>query len=261
MTYKLRTTTGTHPGQIYQNNEDTVFAYVQHTEEGGTKGLLIVADGVGGHKAGEVASQLAVETIFQKLKPYLDGQSEEPPSPSDLEKRLMLAVQGANAAINEYAQENREDAGNLITTVTAALISGNLAAIANVGDSRTYLFRNGKLDQLTQDHSFVGELVNQGSIEPEEIYDHPRRSIITRALGNKPGIEVDVQSITLQSSDLILLCSDGLWEMVRDQEALTYILRPDNPIETAVQDFIDAANVRGGEDNIGVVLAEFIEEW
>lgn len=267
---QIRAAAGTHPGQVYQLNQDKVFATVQAPEEGKTVGLFIVADGMGGHQAGEVASRLAVETIEKEFAWLLGaGDSEDtrpsypraavitavdaPPS-QQLRQRLRAAVQQANLAITTYGEQNPVDAGNLGTTVTCVLIVDDIAVIANVGDSRTYLVRDQQLNQITQDHSYVAQLIREGQIAPEEIYTHPRRNVITRSLGHRPDVEIDIWSEELQAGDRLLLCSDGLWEMVQESaEILDSLLSAENPEDT-VKSLITAANRNGGADNIGVVV-------
>jgi len=178
----LRAAAGTDAGRKHNVNQDNAFAYVRDPELGKSRGLFIVADGMGGHKAGEIASQLAVETIHQELVWFLMQSDEEDTQPSYpaigqegtseteqnlLEKRLLLAIQQANRRITQYAESNPIDAGNLGTTITCALIDENQAIIVNIGDSRTYLLRGGKLYQITEDHSYVGHLVREGQLAPE----------------------------------------------------------------------------------------------
>jgi serine/threonine protein phosphatase PrpC len=269
---RLKAAAGTHPGQVRESNQDAVLAFVRSPEKGDTLGLLVVADGMGGHQAGEVASLLVVETVYNALRESLaqDESSSAPPEepgttdapqqplPRDLEERLRRAVEQANAAVYRYAQRHPEAAGDLGSTVTCAFVHGQQAIIANVGDSRTYHLSEDGLEQVTDDHSYVGELLRAGQISPEDIYDHPQRSMITRALGQNPQVEVDVTRRVLASGDRLLLCSDGLWEMVRDTDRLERYLceavRPD----IAVQLLIQAANEEGGADNIGVVVGELI---
>jgi protein phosphatase len=174
----LAAAAGTDPGRARQLNQDSVLAYIRPLEMGRPLGLLIVADGMGGHQAGEVASQLAVKTIRNALSWMLDQSDDDATKPmpipsvngdedeeekneatytAHLEKRLELAIEEANKVIYTYAQENPIEAGNLGCTVTCAIVYGNVAIIANVGDSRTYLYRDGKLSQITDDHSYVGQ--------------------------------------------------------------------------------------------------------
>ena len=273
----LKAAAGTDPGRARQINQDNVLAYVRPQTMGKPLGLLIVADGMGGHQAGEIASQLAVQTIRDTLSWMLEQDDDETTTPmplpsiddeeaeekndavytAHLEKRLELAIEEANKIIYKYAQENPVEAGNLGCTVTCAVIYGNAAIIANVGDSRTYLFREGKLHQITDDHSYVGQLVREGLLEPEEIFDHDQRNVITRALGNRPDVQADLTSWTLEVGDRLMLCSDGVWEMIRDPEEMAQMLQVEE-LETAVEKLIDSANAYGGADNIGVVVAELL---
>src|SRR5690349_3864458 len=184
----------THTGRQRRANEDSVYARAP---------LFVVADGMGGAQAGEVASRMAVETLARGL-PDGDGPPEE---------RLADRVQEANAAIYEVSQRNAEQAG-MGTTTTAAYVGEDEAAIAHVGDSRAYLFRDGELRRLTDDHSLVEEFRRQGKLTEEEARDHPQKSIITRALGPEPFVEVDRMTVRLRDGDLLLLCSDGLTSMI-----------------------------------------------
>lgn len=267
---ELRAAAGTDPGQTYDIDQDHAYAAVRATENGEALGLFIVADGMGGHQAGEIASQLAVETIKQELNWLLNPGDSEDTKPSyprsalttavdapptqQLQQRLRSAVEQANLAIATYSQDHPGDAGNLGTTVTCALVVDDVAIIGNVGDSRTYLLRRGQLQQVTQDHSYVAQLVNEGQIKPEDVYSHPRRNVITRSLGHRREVEVDVLTQQLQPGDRLLLCSDGLWEMLPDRASIVAPLRDSDDPEHTVQQLIAAANANGGADNIGVVV-------
>ncbi|MDX1614708.1 MAG: protein phosphatase 2C domain-containing protein [Candidatus Promineifilaceae bacterium] len=272
-TYFLKTASGTHPGRQRDINQDAVLARVAGDQVPGPRAVLLVADGMGGHQAGEIASQLAIETIDHSLGHLLTDNGVDYPHalmcPTDvgeeisetaetavaLRGRLQQAIGRANAAIYGYARENPQDAGNLGCTLTGVLVCGNLAAVANVGDSRTYLLREHKLEQLTADHSYVWQLVQEGHLQHNEIYDHPHRNVITRALGSRPEVTVDAWTCALQERDRLLLCSDGLWEMIRDESEIARYLESPS-LEDAVDKLIDAANEYGGVDNIGVVVAE-----
>ncbi len=260
---------GTHPGQIRTVNQDSVLALVRERDLGVAIGLFIVADGMGGHQAGEVASRLAVDTIKDNLdwmltqndagatilSPSPDSAEDKPVSNDYMKERLQLAVEDANRVIYEYAKEHPDDAGNLGCTVTCAMVYGNKAFIANVGDSRAYRWRQGEVTRLTEDHSYVWHLVSEGYIGEEEIFDHPQRNVVTRALGNQPQVKVDVAHRKLELGDRLLLCSDGMWEMIRDPYEIASILEI-KPLEKAVNQLIDTANGYGGYDNIGIVVVE-----
>jgi serine/threonine protein phosphatase PrpC len=265
----LRAASGTHPGQVRTVNQDSVLAYVRSEDLGDGMGLFVVADGMGGHQAGEVASRLAVETIRENLSWMLEQddsgatapgetereQNEENSQVTHLERRLQLAVKEANTVIFDYAKQNPLKAGNLGCTATCAIVHGSIAAIANVGDSRTYLLGKNGFEQITNDHSYVWQLAREGHLQYEEIFDHPQRNVITRALGNQPEVEVDSWSKDLEVGDRLFLCSDGVWEMIRDPGEMAAMLRADE-LEAAVSQLIEAANYYGGADNIGVVIAE-----
>ena len=264
----LRAACGTHPGQLRDINQDNALSIVRSEKLGQALGLLIVADGMGGHKAGEIASRLAVETIRDSLAWMLEQDDTQAtvlattpvsnPGHADktLERRLRRAVEEANHIIHDYAIANEEEAGNLGCTVTCVLVAGTKAVVGNVGDSRTYLYRLDALKQITDDHSYVWQLVQEGFLQVEDIYDHPQRNVITRALGNQETVVVDTGTYTLQNGDRLLLCSDGVWEMIRDPAEIAAAL-DNEKLEAAVDQLIQAANDYGGLDNIGVVVAEF----
>lgn len=262
MNYVLRVGSQTDQGQVYDHNEDSVFTRVRSTEDQ-VAALLIVADGVGGHKAGEVASKIVIDTIVDDFDSFLssspENQSRDNPDIDELEKNLIAAIEDANQAIHQYSDDNETDAGNLGSTVTAALLVGDTAIVANVGDSRTYYYHDGRFEQVSIDHSLVGEMVRKGIVQPEEIYTHPHRSVITRALGNEPEVEVDTFRINLKPGNRILLCSDGMWEMIQSSAEISETLYGDNDLSIVADNLVKKANEYGGKDNIGVVVAEFKE--
>ena len=177
-------------------------------------------------------------------------------SPYDfiVENRVRQAIQKANQVVHQYAVEKPGKAADAGTTVTMAVVQGQWVVIANVGDSRTYLLRNHKLRQLTQDHSLVASMVASGQIRPEEIFVHPQRNVIYRSLGQKRQVQIDTFRETLEAGDHLLLCSDGLWEMVQDEAVMARLVDSAKTPTQACQILVDAANTAGGEDNIGVVL-------
>jgi protein phosphatase len=224
-------------GLARRANEDNFFARAP---------LFVVADGMGGAQAGEVASRVAADAFAPGL-----------PEGGTTEERLATRVLEANSRIHELSREDRERAG-MGTTLTAAYLDGEEIVVAHVGDSRAYLWREGELTRLTRDHSLVDELVRRGKLTEEEAAEHPQRSIITRALGPEPDVEVDTRTYRGQAGDLLLLCSDGLTSMISEQ-LIAGILRGAEGIEQAGRELVDAANAAGGRDNITVVLAR-IEE-
>jgi PPM family protein phosphatase len=224
-----------HRGRRRRHNED---AYVVQPP------LFAVADGMGGAKAGEVASALAADAVQESGN---DGESGE--------ARVAALIEEANRRVFRRASEDREASG-MGTTMTVALVEGDEVAIGHVGDSRAYLIRDGRLEQLTDDHSLVAELVRSGKLTPEEAETHPQRSVITRALGTEADVDVDTFSVRSAPGDLFLLCSDGLTSMVDDETILDAVERNRADLEEAAKALINAANRGGGEDNITVVFFE-----
>jgi PPM family protein phosphatase len=222
----------TDTGRQRRANEDSLLA---------RSPLFVVADGMGGAQAGEVASKIAIEAFAQDL-----GDVNEP------EGTLAARAGAANARIYELSHASAEHAG-MGTTLTAAYVGPEEVALAHVGDSRAYRLRGGELMRLTDDHSLVDELLRQGKITPEEAADHPQRSVITRALGPEPAVEIDTRSYSARTGDVYLLCSDGLTTMVSEQR-LTEILHAHSDLREAGEALIAAANEAGGRDNITVVL-------
>ena len=205
--------------------------------------VFVVADGMGGAQAGEVASQLAV-THFTDELPGQDGDRAE--------QRLALAVRKANAEIHALSETDARRAG-MGTTLTAAYVGRGEVSFAHVGDSRAYRLRRGELERITEDHSLVEELLRQGRLTEEEAEEHPQRSIITRALGPEPEVEVDTVTVAAEDGDVYLLCSDGLTSMV-GEAAIGAILRDAPDITTAAEQLVSAALDAGGRDNVTVVL-------
>jgi serine/threonine protein phosphatase PrpC len=238
----LRWGSATHEGQIRAQNEDHLHA---------SGGLFVVADGMGGHLAGEIASEIAVtrlETDINENDATLDT--------------LVAAVNDANSEIYDGSIMRSDQAG-MGTTITAVAVvqdphDGEVFGIANVGDSRTYVVRHQRLRQVTIDHSFVQELVAEGAISRDEARFHPRRNIVTRALGIEPTVRVDSWSMPIIRNDRLLLCSDGLVDEVSDDVIESILLAHPDPTEAA-QALVDAANAAGGRDNITVVVVDVLE--
>lgn len=212
--------------------------------------LLGVADGMGGQAHGQEASQLALQSLLEYLSRHLLSRYIPHKSLSGL---LSASTQYANQVIYE---RNRQQQTTMGTTMTVALISENTACIAHVGDSRLYLYRpSSGLMQITHDHSVVAAFVEAGIIAPDEIYTHPRRNQIYRSLGSEANVEVDIYSVSLTGNDTLLLCSDGLWEMVRDPEIATIVASPaPTPLATA-HALLEAALTGGGTDNVSAIVA------
>jgi serine/threonine protein phosphatase PrpC len=238
----------------YKPNEDSLFAAQGVIDEASTTGLFIIADGMGGHANGQHASRLAIQTIIEHILPRLSKNA--PLSHDEYAKLLVEGIQHANQAVH---QRNMEQRGDMGTTVTGALVVDDLAYVINVGDSRTYLYRKQDgLKKITNDHSVVASLVEAGIIKPDDIYTHPKRSHIYRSLGEKPHVEIDLFTVELQEGDKLLLCSDGLWDMVRDPKIEDVVKIPDNPVATS-EALVDAAYEGGGEDNVSVIVVNVAE--
>jgi protein phosphatase len=219
-------------GLVRSNNED---AYLTAPP------LFAVADGMGGHRAGEVASAGAIRTLQKEAGHDTDS--------------LVAAVQSANRAVHAEASAN-PDLSGMGTTITAMMTTNDAAQIVHVGDSRAYLLREGRLRRLTQDHTVVDRLAREGKIPAEEVDRHPQRSVLERALGVGPEVDVDVQLLDLRPGDRLLLCTDGLTSMLNDDEIREILLREKDP-QTAAQALIDAALAAGGKDNVTAVIVDF----
>jgi serine/threonine protein phosphatase PrpC len=249
----------TDPGikRRHKPNEDNLFAmrgWRRLQSQLQPYGFFVVADGMGGHANGQDASFLAIQTIVDYVLPSL-GQERDWTS-DEYQRLLVDGVQSANQAVHERNQRERADMG---TTMTTALIIGSSAYVANVGDSRTYLYREGVgLKKVTQDHSVVASLVDAGIIKPEDIYTHPKRNQIYRSLGEKPMVEVDPFREELLPGDKLLLCSDGLWDMTRDPNIEEVLKKPAEP-QKLVNDLVQLALDGGGEDNISVIVVQLME--
>jgi len=213
--------------------------------------LLTVADGMGGQGHGQEASRLAVQSLTEYVSGLLYSKQVTP------QNFLSLLKEGVQAANRVVYQRNREQRTEMGTTMTAALIVDTTAYVAHVGDSRCYLYREpGGLSQITHDHSLVAALVTAGAIQPEEIYTHPRRNLIYRCLGEKASVEVDACAVPLAAGDILLFCSDGLWEMVRDQQIVAILTSPMPDPSQIAHALLQAALAGGGEDNVSVIVVQ-----
>lgn len=289
MSLKLKAAFKTDVGRQRDQNEDNPYTFISEEQE---RGLFIVADGMGGYRAGEVASQIAVQKISESLKHYLVPIAELPTikltpvseqetiildpakaaesanqtnqhktrkldetaSIKSVEDQFKAAIRNANKAIVSYGEE-RSSARGLGCTVTSALIQDDLAFIANVGDSRTYLYRNGELKTLTRDHSLVQRLVEIGQISAEEAHTHEHKNVITRSLGARQSGPAGAEAVALKlkRGDKLLLCSDGLTAHVMDPQIREILGRNPDPYDAA-RELIVAANAGGGTDNISVIV-------
>lgn len=229
-------------GRKRQLNQD--FIYLSETPVGNLPNLFIVADGMGGHKAGDYASRYAVETVVEEI----GASFEKNPI------RIMGAAIGrANALIRRQAQENIAYSG-MGTTMVAATCIGKYLEVANVGDSRLYVVGEG-IEQITEDHSLVAEMVRMGGIDRTAARNHPDKNIITRAIGARDYIDADFFSREMKPGELVLLCSDGLTNMVEDED-IRKILTGSGSLKDRVEKLVETANRNGGKDNISVIVIE-----
>lgn len=222
-------------------------------EENVSKGLCVLADGMGGHNAGEVASSIAVESVIDKLAATIDETDD-----NMIVSNITDAIDFANTSIYEMSLKNREQAG-MGTTLVVVYVVDNHVRIANIGDSRAYAISDKEINRITVDHSIVEELVQRGTITREEARNHPDKNIITRALGTDAFVEADYFDYTPIAGETILMCSDGLTEMVCEERIQEIICRTAN-IDETVNDLIEEANKNGGVDNITVIAIHFDAE-
>jgi protein phosphatase len=227
----------------------------------GETDLYAVCDGMGGHNAGEVASKMAIETLSAFIQKSHREKEITWPYGLDVSlsfdgNRLKTAIKLANKRVYKAA-DNREEYTGMGTTVVAAVVSGNVMTVGSAGDSRCYLLRDGSLSQITKDDSWVSAAWAEGILNAEEIERHPLKNVITKAVGAKETIEIDVTEQALQAGDLVLLCSDGLHAMISDEDILRHLTPPPVSLQEATQKLIDAANEAGGKDNVSVVLLRY----
>lgn len=235
----------TDPGRMRAQNEDNIAVVPE-------AGLAVVADGMGGHQAGEVASKLAVEVITRHIIGTLAGARTNGDDEVEI-KALGDAIQLANRSIYELARD-RSDYAGMGSTVVVVIFHGDKLCVGHVGDSRLYRFRNSLLEQVTQDHSVVQELVSRGLVTAEEARQSANKNLVTRALGVDPGVIPDISQHALQDDDIYLLCSDGLNDVLADGDIEMALIEHRRQLDDAVQHMIDMANERGGPDNISVIL-------
>lgn len=229
-------------GRRRSSNQDYVF--ISEQPVGNLPNLFVVADGMGGHNAGDLASRLAVEALTKSIR---ENKKEKNPI-----RILGRAIEKANESVLEKAATDSNLYG-MGTTLVTATVSGGCLYVANVGDSRLYLIRNQRIRQVTKDHSLVEEMVRLGELTEEQARNHPDKNIITRAIGARRRVKIDFFDEDLRGQDVILMCSDGLSNMVEDRE-MEGIVKENGPLKDAALKLIEAANKNGGRDNIAVVL-------
>jgi len=246
------------PGQVRELDEDSLFvltmAPTYESRTGPVLGLFAVADGMGGHASGEIASRMALQVLVERVMQniILPEMAGDLTLEDEVLALLRQATIAANDAVYLARQKRESDMG---TTLTTAMIRDNRLFVAHVGDCRAYRFNADGLEQLTTDHSVVANMISEGQIEPDEIYTHPHRSIIYRCVGDKPVVEVDTNMLPLVPGDRIILCCDGLWEMIRS-EGIQDVLMQEADSQAACDLLVQNANAAGGEDNISVVVIQ-----
>ena len=245
-------------GRKRDHNEDNFYL---HKEEN----LFLVADGMGGHSSGEVASKIVIDTIKEfftrtsrdpeatwPYKMYKDKKYEE--------NRLIVSIEEGNKRVYEHSKKvSKDPKRGMGTTITAVLFVEGGAYVAWVGDSRIYRIRNNKMEQISEDHSLLNEMIRKNDMTEEEIENFPHKNVILRAIGLKPRVEVDVKYLELEDGDIFLLCSDGLSGEVSDEEMEKIVVEASS-LDEATQKLIQAANKHGGKDNITVALAQYFED-
>src|SRR5512138_3238317 len=255
----LETASLSHPGMVRSHNEDTVFVDAE-------AGIAVLADGMGGYNAGEVASGIAVDTVSNGMLPEL--RSDRELSKVDIATGLTHAalllqqkIAAANKGIYEAAQQRPECAG-MGTTIVSAVFCGNRVSIGHIGDSRCYRLRGEKFEQLTHDHSLLQEQIDSGQLTPEQAKYSLNKNLVTRALGIEAIVPADIAEYRLEADDVYLLCSDGLTDMVEPLVVHNIVEQKRADLKQAAADLIDLANGNGGRDNISVILirvpAEFL---
>lgn len=231
----------TDTGRLRNSNQDCLFC--EEDAVGKFPNLFLVADGMGGHKAGDLASRLCIDEIVKQIR---DSQARTPVSAFE------QAISVANACVYERSMEDFELAG-MGTTIVGAMIENKTAYIVNIGDSRLYRLHD-KLEQITVDHSLVEEMVQSGEIQKEEMRTHPNKNIITRALGTGNLVRPDCFEVKVEEGDVLLLCSDGLTNMVDDHDIEEIVKRHKEDMKLAGENLVRQANEAGGKDNISVIL-------
>lgn len=231
-------------------NEDRAWA---EQKDGGLI-VAIVADGMGGHQAGDVASELAMDTFRDALADK-DGQLSQ----DECKMLVRQAILQANEVVFDTARQN-ERYHNMGTTVVAALMQNERGVIGHIGDSRAYILQHGELSQLTEDHTLVNELAKSGQLTPEEAANHPRRNVLTRALGTDAQVEVDIRSISWTAGDMLILCSDGLTNKVEEREIHDTLQSDGLSLDEKAEQLVELALQAGGDDNITVVLLHHADD-
>jgi len=249
----LEVVTATHSGMVRSHNEDSIAADQE-------VGLAVLADGMGGYNAGEVASGIAVELIKTEMAKALAGRKPEELNGQSAERLIAEHAMRANAAIYHAAQSQPQYSG-MGTTLVVALWHNNQVSVGHVGDSRLYRLRGGVLEQITRDHSLLQEQIDSGMITKEQARYSQNKNLVTRALGVDPVVEPEIRDYDTMPGDIYLLCSDGLNDMVEDEEIALTLQALSANLELAATQLIQAANDSGGRDNVSVILVRILREY
>ncbi|MBM7571775.1 Stp1/IreP family PP2C-type Ser/Thr phosphatase [Aquibacillus albus] len=236
----------TDKGQVRDHNEDDGGVFLNQDKQM----LALIADGMGGHNAGDIASKMVIQELSEKWK-----QTTTFDSPGEAESWLSESILHVNNDVYEYAQAHENCVG-MGTTIVAVICSPDFITIGHIGDSRCYLFNNQGFNQITEDHSLVNELVRAGQISRDDAEYHPRKNVLLKALGTEKDVHADVQTIGWEKTDKLLLCSDGLSNKLAEEE-LQQFINSSQPIDETARELIELANERGGEDNISLALIHY----
>ena len=253
LTSAIEVATATHPGMVRSHNEDSIVADPEI-------GLAVLADGMGGYNAGEVASGIAVELIRVEMKKSLDGKNPEDLNAQTAERLIADHGTRANAAIYHAAQSQPQFAG-MGTTLVVALLHDNQISVGHIGDSRLYRLRGGALEQVTRDHSLLQEQIDSGMITKEQARHSQNKNLVTRAVGIDPEVETEVHTYPVQPGDVYALCSDGLSDMVTDEDMGATLSSLQVNLPLAAQQLVQQANDNGGRDNVSVILVRVLKDF
>jgi len=249
----LEVVTATHPGMVRSHNEDSLAADTE-------VGLAVLADGMGGYNAGEVASGIAVELIRTEMRKALAGRKAEELDGKDAERLIAAYATRANSAIYQASQSQPQYSG-MGTTLVVALWHDNRVSVGHIGDSRLYRLRDGALEQITRDHSLLQEQIDSGMITREQARYSQNKNLVTRAVGIDPDVETEVHTYTVQPGDVYLLCSDGLSDMVSDEDVQLTLTSLAANLPLAAEQLVQLANDSGGRDNISVILVRVAKQY
>jgi serine/threonine protein phosphatase PrpC len=249
----LEIATATHPGMVRSHNEDSIAA-------DGEIGLAVLADGMGGYNAGEVASGIAVALIPAEIRKALDACQPHALHGNGMERLISDQAARANTTIYQAAQSEQQYAG-MGTTLVVALWHDNQLSVGHIGDSRLYRLRNDALEQVTRDHSLLQEQIDSGMITKEQARHAPNKNLVTRAVGIDPEVEMEVHTYAVQPGDIYLLCSDGLPDMVADEDIQNTLASLKANLPLAAQQLVQQANDNGGRDNVSVILVRVLRDF